>query len=277
MPLLALGGIGLRNWGVRLGGDPGVFSSAERAIVSQLELLSDQQPAMLGRLTLAERMVASDDQLAVAGPHELALREVLEQADSTKAGTVAGWCHLLQSVASRKEEYGQLRPQVLEMLAHPVAEEWGDSERMWVRVQGLCAAAEAGDTATYTALRDMLFSTHSRELLELHRHKPSGIGPSMLCAIVDTIPADQARSWAVAQVTVAVSKMNDEVALHDLYSNQAVCFRLIEQSNSDMERVLSLVGAWYASYLNSRTYNPDVEWRLSTGAMAAAVKLLSKP
>ena len=98
-----------------------------------------------------------------------------------------------------------------------------------------------------------------------------------------------------AQVTVAVSKMNDEVALHDLYSNQAVrwlnkplgghsvglrlqvCFRLIEQSNSDMERVLSLVGAWYASYLNSRTYNPDVEWRLSTGAMAAAVKLLSKP
>ena len=100
-----------------------------------------------------------------------------------------------------------------------------------------------------------------------------------------------------AQVTVAVSKMNDEVALHDLYSNQSVrtqqafggysadlggaglqvCFRLIEQSNSDMERVLSLVGAWYASYLNSRTYNPDVEWRLSTGAMAAAVKLLSKP
>ena len=48
-----------------------------------------------------------------------------------------------------------------------------------------------------SVLRDMLYSTHSRELLELHRHKPSGIGPSMLCAIVDTIPPDQARSWAV--------------------------------------------------------------------------------
>ena len=130
MPLLALGSIGLKNWGVRLGGDPGVFSSAERAIVSQIELLADQQPAMLGRLTLAERMVASADQLVVAGPHELALREVLDQADSTKAGTVAGWCHLLQSVASRKDEYSQLRPQVLQMLAHPVADEWGDSEKM---------------------------------------------------------------------------------------------------------------------------------------------------
>jgi len=276
MPLLALSSLGQHNWGVRFGGDPGVFSSVERRLVSQLEHgPPEEYPTVLGRLTLAERMVSSAEHPTAAGHHEKALREVLEQADSTKAATVAGWCNLLQVVSSDRQEYVQLRPRVLQMLADPTADEWGDSEKMWVRVLGLAAAAQARDTSTYTVLRDMLYSAHSRELLDLHRQQSSGMGPSMLCALVDSIPAEESRSWAVSQVTVAVSQMNDEVALHDLYTNQAVCFRVIEQSENDMERVLSLVGAWYASYLTSLKYNPDIEWRLSTGAMRAAIQLLS--
>jgi hypothetical protein len=223
-----------------------------------------------------------DGRLLLANPEltdgGVGLLERLKGAAEEDQFIVWAWSYLLQHFARHDPTaYDKNREEWVQRV-HRYAEnrDHSSTDRGWALVCALSASADADDSESYTAFKQLAVAT---------ARSPAAI--TAMDALVDNVPAADFRAWAASLVSVSAARMGD----WSLLGQDDDQFRetLLLECTDDNDRVLAIANFFFSDYClwharqqaadaaGADGSSRDAGWRVSVPTADAALRQLRAP